>query len=164
MTTSLKTPVVAGLVLGLLVVAWTFVMGFTGWYLDPALLNLFWIVILFQIVVLVVTLRRTRPGRRYGAQVGVGLITSAVAAVLVFLGSLLFTGVVFPDYFADLREAQERMLLAEGMSPEDVQQTLDDVAPSQTPGSQAWAGFMGTLGTGMVVSLVAAIFLRDRDG
>lgn len=158
----LKAPLVAGVVLGLLVVGWTFVMGLMGWYLDPAPIDPFWVVIAIQTVVLVATLARTRQDRVYGAQVGVGLMTSAVAAVIVFIGSLLFTTVAFPDYFADLRRVRERILREQGMAEAEIVEVMDRVASSQTPTGQAFAGFMGTLGTGLVVSLAAAAVLRDR--
>lgn len=157
-----KTALVAGAVLGLSVEAWTAVMALTGWYLDPVLLHLFWVVVALQIVTLVAVLRRTREGRGYGAQVGTGLVTSAVAAVVVFVGALLLLTFVFPDYFERLREAQEQAMLAAGASQAEVNETLDAAAPSRTPTGQAFAGFMGTLGTGLVVSLLAAAVLRDR--
>src|SRR4051812_6875371 len=50
----------AGILLGALTVGWTLVMGVTGWYKHPTLLNLFWVVIPLEIAVLVWALRRTR--------------------------------------------------------------------------------------------------------
>jgi hypothetical protein len=42
---SMKTTMNEGIALGVLVAIWTFLMGFTGWYKDPVLFNLFWFVI-----------------------------------------------------------------------------------------------------------------------
>lgn len=56
----MSSTVRTGLSIGFAVVAWTFVMGFTGWYLHPTLLNLFFLVIPIQIVLLVVGLGSTR--------------------------------------------------------------------------------------------------------
>src|SRR5690606_15075282 len=92
----LAAPAVPGVVRGLLVVAWTFLTGVTGWYRTPSSLSLFWVVIALQAIVIVATLWRTRPGRSYGQQVGTGLIASAVASVFVFVGSFVFTTVAFP--------------------------------------------------------------------
>ena len=41
----MKTVVLPGVLLGALVAAWTFVMGFTGWYRHPTLQALFFLVI-----------------------------------------------------------------------------------------------------------------------
>jgi hypothetical protein len=152
----------AGLLLGLLVEAWTFVMGFTGWYKDPALLNLFWLVILIQAGVLLWALRGSRDSAGYGRQVLNGVLVSAVASVLIFGGSLLFTTVVFPDYFRELEALGRETLAKGGLSPEQVEATLRAQAPFQTPLVNALMGVAGTLVTGLVVSLLAAIGLRRK--
>jgi len=160
---ALETPLRAGVALGLLVVGWLFVMGLTGWYLDPAMLGLFWVGVGIQAVVLVATLWRTRKGAGYRRQLGFGMMTSAVGAVIVFVGSALLTTLALPTYFDDLRTVRERELRESGMAPAEVEETLDGIAASQTPTGHAFAGLMGTLGTGFVVSGVAALFLRDRE-
>jgi hypothetical protein len=73
-------------VLGVLVGAWTFVMGFTGWYKDPVLLNMFWVVIVIQIVVLLWTLRQTTCA-------GAATATPFYQALFGFSGTVV-TGVV----------------------------------------------------------------------
>lgn len=159
----LEAPLIAGLVLGGLSVLWTFVMGLTGWYLDPDRLHLFWVVIAVQLVVLVALLARMRHQNRFVRQVGLGAMASAVGAVVVFVGSVLFTGVAYPSYFSDLRAVREEILREQGMPEPEIEETLTRIAASQTPTGQAFAGFMATLGTGFVVSLVGAAFLRRRD-
>ena len=62
-------PIRAGLVLGFSVAAWTFVMGFTGWYRHPSLLRLFWLVVPMQIGILVWGLRSTARDSGYLRQV-----------------------------------------------------------------------------------------------
>ena len=95
----------AALLLGFTCIAWQLVMGLTGWYLHPILLNLFWLVILIQIAVLVWGLRKTAlEGRSYWSQVGAGTLMSVYGGVIIFFGSLLFTIVLFPHYFEDIRE------------------------------------------------------------
>lgn len=159
----MKDAVGAGAVLGICAVAWTYVMGITGWYLDPEKLYLFWVVIAMQVVVLGALLARTRPGRSYGAQVGMGMVTSAVGAVVLFIGSLVFTMVLFPHYFEDLLAVQEAMIRAEGLSEEKVTEMLEAARASRTPTGHAFAGFMGTLGVGVVASLLLALGIRDRS-
>jgi hypothetical protein len=148
--------------IGALCVAWTFVMGFTGWYKDPALLNLFFLVILVEIVLLVLGLRKTAPGQGYGRQVLTGTLMAVVAAVIIFCGSLVFTNVAFPSYFEDLRAAQEQMLRAAGKSQAEIDAALQAAAAGQTPLANALAGAIGTIGTGLLASLVIAIFHRRK--
>lgn len=158
----MSTTVRAGVLLGALVTFWTFVMGFTGWYKDPVMLNLFFIVILVQIGVLGWTLRTTAAGSTYGQQVVNGLVVSLVAGVIIIGGSLLFTTVAFPDYFTELQAAQTRMLQAQGLSEADIQAQVAAGAAMQTPVMNALSGFVGTVVTGLVVSAVAGIFLRKK--
>jgi hypothetical protein len=160
MKSILKTAVV----LGLSCMAWQLIMGLTGWYLHPTLLNLFWIVILIQIGVMVWGLRQTAAeGRTYGGQVGAGVLMSVFGGVIIFLGSLLFTTVLFPHYFEDIRKVGEEVLKAKGMSEADVKAQLDAQAPMQTSFFSALFGFLGTIITGLLISLIAAAFIRKKE-
>jgi hypothetical protein len=152
-----------GLVLGALVALWTFVMGLTGWYKDPALLNLFWMVILIEIAVLIWGLRETaRQGRGYGRQVLAGTAVAAVSMPLVFAGSLLFTTVVFPRYFEEVRQVHEQMLRAQGLPADEVARQVAEVAKTQTSFISALSGAIGTLFTGVVASAVIAVWVRAK--
>jgi hypothetical protein len=158
-----KTIAAHGAVLGAACVAWTFVMGFTGWYKHPALLNLFWLVVVFECVVLYVGLRKTAgEGRTYGRQLLAGTAIAGIAAPIVFAGSLLFTTVAFPRYFEDLREMHERILVQRGLSGEKVAEALKAAAASQTSMASALSGAIGTVVTGVVVSALLAIWLRAK--
>lgn len=151
-----------GLLIGAAVVGWTFVMGVTRWYVHPTLLNLFWMVIPIQVVLLVLGLRSTAAANGYGKQVLSGTLASVIAAAVIFSGSLLFTTVAFPNYFEEIRAAQTEMLARAGKSPEEVRAQVEAMASTQTPFLQALFGAIGTVGTGLVTSLVAAAFARKR--
>jgi uncharacterized membrane protein YeaQ/YmgE (transglycosylase-associated protein family) len=141
---------------------WTLVMGLTGWYRHPQLLNLFWVVIPIQAGVLVWGLRETAAGQGYTRQVAAGTLGSMLGGVILFFVSLLFTNVLFPRYFEELRALHEGMLRAQGMSDALVRQTLAASAAVQTPFWNAFFGFFGTTVTGLVLSLALAAFLRKR--
>ena len=152
-----------GILLGVLVVVWTFVMGFTGWYKHPVLLNLFYVVILVQIALLVQALKQTAAeGRRYGSQVMAGVLISLIGGAIIFCGSLLFTTVVFPNYFAEITALQEQMLRDQGRSEEVIRSTMDLAAKTNTPMASAIAGFIGTIVTGLLASLVIASLVRAK--
>jgi len=151
-----------GVLIGGLCAAWTFVMGFTGWYKDPRFLYLFFGVVLIQIGVLLWALRRTAAERSYAQQVAAGMLMSFIAGVILFVSSLVFTTVVFPEYFNEIRAMQAGMLRAAGRSEADIAAELQAMAGAQTPFIQAFRGLVGTAGTGLVVSMVIAIFFRAR--
>lgn len=159
----MKSIIKTGVVIGLSCMAWQLVMGLTGWYLDPVLLNLFWIVIAIQIGVMVWGMRMTAAeGRTYGGQVAAGTLMAVFGGVIIFLGSLLFTTVLFPHYFEDIRRVGEEVLKARGLSDADLKKQLDVQASMQTPVITALSGFIGTIVTGFVISLIAGAFLRKQ--
>lgn len=152
----------AGLMLGLSVAAWTFVMGFTGWYKHPSLLFLFWLVIPMQIGILIWALRGTAPANGYGRQVWSGVSISLLASMIIFGGSLLFTTVVFPNYFRELEAMGRQMMAKQGLSPEQIEAAVRAQAPMQTPRASAMAGAIGTVVTGVLTSVIASIWLRKK--
>jgi hypothetical protein len=152
----------AGALLGGLVVLWTFVMGFTGWYRHPNLLFLFWLVIPLQIGVLLVLLRRTAPTTGYLRQVQNGVAASVLASFIIFAGSILFTTAVFPSYFRELEALGRLQMAKQGLSPEQIEAVVKAQAPMQTPLGSAFAGALGTWITGLLTSLVASVWYRKR--
>lgn len=159
---ALLVPLRTGALLGVLVALWTFVMGFTGWYRQPSLLFLFWLVIPLQIVVLVLMLRKTAPAAGYLRQVQNGVAASVIASIIIFASSLLFTMVVFPSYFAELEALGRLQMAKQGLSPEQIEAVVKAQAPMQKPLGSAFAGALGTWITGLFTSLIAAAWLRKK--
>lgn len=153
-----------GVLLGILVAVWTYVMGFTGWFRDPVLLHLFWLVIPIQIGVLLLAMRSAaKAGAGYMARTGTGVAVSAIGGAIIFASSLLFTLVVFPDYFRDLRVIQETRLREKGRSEEEISTKLAQSSKIYAPASQATQGYVGTLVTGVLVSFAGAAFTKKKS-
>jgi Zn-dependent membrane protease YugP len=87
---------------------------------------------------------------------------SLVGGVIIFASSLLFTTILFPQYFDELRAIQSQMLKQAGQSDAQIKAVLDAGAATATPFYQALFGFIGTVVTGVVVSSVAGAFLRKK--
>ena len=152
-----------GLLIGVLCAAWTFVMGFTGWYKDPATLRFFFLVIVIEIAGLIWGLRKTAAeGRTYSGQVAAGMLMSIVAGLVILCSSLLFTTVVFPEYFSEINASQRELMLKKGTSEADINAAIAAAAPMQTPMANAVAGFIGTFVTGVVASAVIGLWIRGR--
>jgi hypothetical protein len=159
----MKSAVQAGVILGLLVLVWTLIHGFTGWYKDPGMSWTFWMVIPFEVILLVWLLKNTKKqGFAYGKQVVAGVVMSLVAGAIIFVGSYAITTMVFPTYYADVKVMVEQALAARGMAPEQVQAELAKEAPMMTPLMSSCRGFLGTVVTGLLVSLVAAVLIRHK--
>jgi hypothetical protein len=127
----------AGVLIGILCGIWTFVMGFTGWYHDPRMMNAIYLVIPIEFAGLRWGLQKTAlEGRTYGGQVIAGTLMTVVAGVIIACASLAFT-FVFPDYFTGA-------------------DAID------TPMGKAMEGFMTTLVAGILASAIIAVFVRAK--
>ncbi len=159
----MKTPITAGLALGVFVTLWTFLMGFTGWYKDPGRMWGFWVVIPMQVMIMIWMFKKTAAeGKPYAGQIVAGLVASLVGGAIIFLGSWVFTTVLFPNYFSDLRAMAEQLYTSQGKTSEEIKAALDAQAPMQTPFMQSFLGFCGTVLTGLLTSVVAGVFIRHR--
>ena len=155
--------VAAGLLIGALCGAWMFVMGFSGWYRDPRMLNLFFLVIVFEIAGLLWGLRKTAAeGRTYSGQVVAGTMMAIVAGLVIAVCSLLFTTVAFPTYFDEINTISRGLMVAEGKSEAEIAQAISAASVWQTPIMNALAGFLGTFITGVIGSAIIAAFIRQR--
>jgi len=153
----------AGLLIGVLCSVWIFVMGFTGWYKDPAFANVFFIVIAIEIGGLIWGLRKTaRQGRAYGGQIVAGAMMAIVAGVIIIASSLVFTTIVFPNSIAEVEQMYRTKLQQQGRSESEITAAIQGTAASRTPMAQAENGLVGTFLTGIVASAVIAIFVRRR--
>lgn len=161
----MKSIVTAGVILGVLCGLWTMAMGYTGWYRDPVLLNLFWVVILIEILVLVWGLRKTAAeGRGYGGQFVAGLLISIIGGLIVIGSSMLFTAVLFPNYFQELAAINEQMLRDAGRTEDEIAAAMAAYRAGATPLMNALLGFIGTVAIGVVATLIIAAFVRAKPG
>ena len=153
----------AGVLIGVLCGVWTLVMGYTGWYKDPQMINVFFLVIVIEVAGLVWGLRRTAAeGRTYGGQIVAGTMMAVIAGVIIIVFSLVFTTILFPTYFTDLQEAYRQILQQQGKSEAEIASELSKASAGSTPMGQAVQGFMGTLITGIVASAVIGLFFRRK--
>lgn len=153
----------AGLLIGVFCGLWTFIMGFTGWYKDPVMLNAFFVVILIEVIGLVWGLRQTaRQGRGWASQVLAGTFMAVIAGIVIIGSSLLFTTVAFPEYFTEIERMSRQIMQQQGKSEAEIAEALGPSRAMATPMTQALAGFTGTLITGIVASAAIAVVVRAR--
>ena len=153
----------AGLLIGVLCSGWMFVMGFTGWYKDLVMSRAFFLVILIEVAGLLWGLRLTAAqGRTYSGQVVAGTLMAIIAGVVIVGGSLLFTQVAFPDYFQQMEIGYRQWLRQAGKSESEIAAEIAAWRPTQTPMQQAMNGFLGTFMTGVIVSAIAAVWIRRK--
>jgi hypothetical protein len=158
----MKPTVQAGIALGVLVGLWTLLMGVTGWYKDPVLANVFFVVILIEIGVLIWGLRKTGSDSGYWKQVWNGTLIAIIGSVIIFFVSIFFTSVLYPHYFTDLQAIHERMLRDQGKSEAEISTIIEGGKPMANSFANAVAGVIGTIGTGFAGSLIIGAFFRRK--
>ena len=151
--------VLGGLFIGVLCAIWTFVMGLTGWYKNPGMMNAFFLVVAIEIGGLIWTLRKTAAqGRTYSGQVVAGTLASIVAAIIIFVSSLAFTQLAYPSFFEDVEPIRREVLRAAG----ETEPEIDAIVKAMTPFTEASSGAMYTFMTGVVASAVIGLWIRAR--
>ena len=154
----MKTALKVGLAVGILTSIWQLIMAGTGWLLRPQTFALFYIVILIQVAVMIWGLRLTAAENSYGRQVAVGTVASVVAAIFIVLFSLLLMLVLFPGLIDQMKAMRGQALRDAGATEQEIAAAL----ALQRPAIQAFQGFLGTVVTGVLATLVIAIFLRRK--
>lgn len=157
--------VTAGIVLGLLVGVWMFVVGAAGWYRNPDMGWLFNVgAIVIEIGLLIWGLKQTAAaGRRYGGQVLAGLSICLIGGLIIVLVSLVWSGLVFTDVFDVMSDVAADRMADQGMGDQEIDDMLAATAFMRTPLAQALMGLIGTLVTGLILSLIVAAFVRHKD-
>jgi hypothetical protein len=154
----------AGIAFGAAVVVWQLIFGFAGLYKNPALAWVFpAVAIVITAGVLFWALKQTAAeGKRYWGLVGTGMVIALIACVLIILGSLLYTGVLFPDY-AELGLAQAAEKIEASGLPQDQQEMQMKFAEWLAgPVPQAVSGAVMTLLTSFVFSLIIAAIVKQK--
>ena len=153
-----------GIVLGVLCGGWIFVNGLLGWYKDPAMYASFVpIVSALEIGVLVWVLSKTaKMGRTYSGQVVAGATVALIGGLIIIAASMVFSTVLYPNYFDEINAMTREMAVKGGQSEEQINAMIEAARPMQTPIAAALAGFIGTIITGVVASAVIAIWVRAK--
>jgi hypothetical protein len=151
-----------GLLLGFTVAAWTFVMGFTGWYLQPEHQYRLLLVIPLQLGVLGWALHRLAPAAGYGRQVWNGVSISVLGSMVIYAASVFLTTTAFPHYFQDMEALARRTMVRQGLTPPQIEAKVREQAPLQTPRANALAAAIGTVVLGFAASAALAAGFRKR--
>lgn len=152
-----------GLLIGVLCSVWMYIVGIAGWYRDPVLQAMFFVVILIEIAVLFWMLRQLPESERtFPGILKAGTMMSLIAAVVIFMASYLFTTVAFPHYFEEVRTLGEQTYRAQGMSEEQIAAVMSSMAPMQSPVVNALTGSIGTVVTGFLASAVLGLIFKKK--
>ncbi len=133
-----------GVLLGVLVTIFSWGFAFSGMHKAATAATTFiGVATLIEVVVLIWALKKTAAqGRRYLGQVSAGTMLAFVGGCLIFATSWMLVTQLYPAYFSELASEEAR---------------------ATTPLANSVSGFLGTVITGLVVSAIAAIWIRSKE-
>jgi hypothetical protein len=154
-----------GVLLGVLVTIFTWIYAFSGMHRNfGAAMTFPLVATLIEVGVLIWALKKTAAqGRHYLGQVSAGTLLAFVGGCLIFATSFMLVSQLYPSYFAEVNAAGTEYYRARGMDDAAIQIELARSTAMQTPAMQAVMGFVMTVLTGLVVSAIAAIWIRNRE-
>ncbi|MDH3628819.1 MAG: DUF4199 domain-containing protein [Acidobacteriota bacterium] len=158
----MSAAVKGGLGLGIAVVVFNLIFLGAGMHRNPLLGFLaIAIYIGLTILFLVLALRKSRTENPYLKQVMSSVVLGVVAAVIITIGSIVLTTMVFPDSIQQQSEATLEFLEGANLPQEALDAQIEKLE-SLTANGQAIQGGIFTIITCLVVGLIAAIFVRKK--
>lgn len=100
---------------------------------------------------------------KFGRAFTIGFIVSLIIAVISAIWTVVFFTMIEPDLINTILEAsRDRMIEQQGMSEEQVEQSMPMVKMFVSPGAMAAFAGLGTLFFGLVFSLIVAAVLKKN--
>ena len=159
-----KDNLVNGLILGLIGVVYTLVI----WILDLSFnKNIGYLFLLVEIVILFFLIKSYRDNHMhgtisYGQALGAGVIIFLYATIITSIFSYLLNTVIDPDLMQKGLAAQEQVLLDRGLTQEQVDQALKVAGKMMKPAISIPIGLVVNMFFGLILSLIAAAFVRKE--
>lgn len=142
-----------------------FVIGVFDWYRNPNLTWVFWLVLPAQILIIWQLMKKLRPlSLPYWKNVAFGTMVSLITGVGMLFSSLFFTEVVFPDYFDTIKEVGIEIYEDDGATQDEIDEYVAYYESEGLGIANAVSGAIGSTVTGLVMSLVIALFFRQKKG
>ena len=99
----------------------------------------------------------------YGQALGYGVVVMLFAGILNSLYSIILFTYIDPGLIDQIRIAQEEVMMARGMSDEQIELTGRLTAKMMTPGWMAISGLFAFGLIGLIISLISSIFVKKQD-
>jgi len=155
----------SGLILGLALVIYTLLLYFLDQTFNK---SLGYVSILIIIIGLVLGVKSFRDDARggimsYGQGVGAGTVIGLYAGIIGAIFTFLLYEVIDPDLMGKLLTFTEEKIAETGRVPEEmIEQTMEIQKKFMAPWIMSISAVIGTVFYGVVVSLIASIFLKKE--
>ncbi|MDA3865876.1 MAG: DUF4199 domain-containing protein [Salinivirgaceae bacterium] len=125
--------------------------------------NITLIILIAGIIIAIRKYRGTKTHFPYADAFKVGFFTSMFAAILGSFFLYIYYSFISPEAIDQYLVLQQNVMLASGMQEGQVEQFTNLMQGMLSPGMMAIFGLVGNLFLGLIISLIAAAFLK-RNG
>ncbi len=98
----------------------------------------------------------------YGRALSFGFLTSVLLAFVVAIYTWLFIKFINTDYIALMNQNMEEHMLAKGVAPEMIERFTERSSRMRNPGVMFFRNVAFNSIIGLIISLIAAIFLKKE--
>ncbi len=98
----------------------------------------------------------------YGQGVGVGVLTGLFAGLISGIFSYLFFSFIAPEMLTEMLEMAEKGMVEQGMPDDQIEQGMEYTKMFMKPGPLAIVSVFSYAFVGLVISLIASIFLQKK--
>lgn len=155
----------SGLILGLALVIYTLLLYFLDQTFNTSLGYVSYLIIIIGLVLGIKSFRDDARGgiMSYGQGVGAGTVIGLYAGIIGAIFTYLLYTVIDPDLMGKLLTFTEEKLIETGRVPEEMMdQTMEFQKKLMAPWIMSISAVIGTVFFGVVVSLIASIFLKKE--
>ena len=150
-----------GLISGVIFMVYTTVINITGQFGNTALP---WLSLLVSIVLIVMAMREYRTldngFMSYGAGVGLGTLVSIISGLISVTYNLIYTTFIDPTIRQQMLDNAREQMENRGMADDQIEQAMEFTEKLQGPGLQFMVGILASAIFGLLISLIAAAFIR----
>ncbi len=99
----------------------------------------------------------------YGQSLGIGLLISLVAGVILALYQLVFNLYIAPEMATNMLNEAKRQLIESNASEEEMQTTINIFKKMSEPLYIVFGGIAGSFVLGLIASLIISAFTKKED-
>jgi hypothetical protein len=160
-TSKTKSALNYGAILGLVLMIFSLIVYLFELY--DSWLN--WLGVVVLILGIIYGIKNFRDRERggfitYGGAVGYGTLIALFASIITAFGTYIYLGFVDDGFLEYQRVKQEEVLYESGLSDEQIEQQLEMAGRFMGPGVIAVSSIFTTTIVGLIVALIAGIFLK----
>lgn len=162
----LKVAMNFGAMYGLAGIAISLIFYFTGASLESKIPQI--LTYLAQLIIIIIGIKSYRDNDLggyigYGKAVGTGLLISIFGGILAGAFSVIFFSFIAPDMVDRILAAAQQNMIDKGMSEEQIEMGLEWTKKFMTPGWLFIFSIISAAFFGLILSLIASIFLKNES-